>query len=104
MAAQTTIGRAISADLEAVRDTADGLESVFPSWTSLSEVERVAWSLDWDQAMASYLPLLDRVFRAGEMTEQEQTQYVMLLGKLKALMPTITRLNLYHPPVALDLT
>jgi len=104
MAAQTTIGRAISADIEAVYNAANDLKSVSADWAALSEVERVTGSLDWDQAMASYLPLLDRAYRAGQMTEDEQAQYRLLLGKLKELLPTVTRLNLYRPPVILDLT
>ena len=102
MAAPTTTNQSVEIGLKCLRLMLGDLPELADEWDELSDGERVSWSLDWDQIMASDLPLLDRQIRAGEMTTEQETRYRALLCELKAMLPTIQRLQLYPPPVPLD--
>ena len=88
--------------LHALAANVADLPGIAAEWYSLSEAERISWSLDWDHLMATYLRMLDRSALLGELTPDQQTRYRDLLSKLKRLLPTIARLNLFPPSVALD--
>ena len=82
--------------------TAD-LAEVLTDWPNMEDWERASWSLEWDQFMASDLPLLDRHYCAGNMTADQQARYRKLLDHLREALPVIVRLDLYRPPVPLDI-
>lgn len=75
------------------------LPEVAQEWTQLGDGERASWSLDWDQLMGSDLTLLERYYRAGELTADQQRRYRAVLHKLEEALPLIERLHLYPPPV-----
>src|SRR3712207_6102860 len=102
MAAPTATNQSVEIGLKCLGLMLGDLPEVAQEWDELSDGERVSWSLDWDQIMASDLLLLDRQFRAGAMTTEQETRYRALLCDLTAMLPTIQRLQLYPPPVPLD--
>ena len=101
MAAPTTTDERIAIGLESLRLTLGELSEVAGEWTRLDDGERASWSLDWDQLMATYLPLLERAYRSGAMTPDQRARYCEILRRLKETLPTIERLQLYPPPVPL---
>lgn len=78
------------------------LPEVAAQWDSLSDAERVSWSLDWDHTMADQLGELAAMYGRGSLSEEHAVAYRQLLQQLKRALPTIRRLNLYRPPVPLD--
>jgi len=102
MAAPTTTDERIAIGLESLRLTLGDLSEVAGEWTRLNDGERASWSLDWDQLMATYLPLLERSYRSGAMTPDQQACYREILRQLKEALPLIERLQLYPPPVPLE--
>ena len=102
MAAPATTDERIAIGLESLRLTLGDLSEVAGEWTQLNDGERASWSLDWDQLMATYLPLLERSYRSGAMTPDQQVRYGEVLRQLKEALPLIQRLQLYPPPVPLD--
>ena len=103
MAAQTELNERIDSQLRAVRLTAADLPEVAAEWDRLADGERASWSLEWDHLIADYLTDLDECERAGHMTAEQHIDYRDLLGVLEQMLPIIERLNLYRPPVSLDL-
>ena len=102
MATRLAIDQRVEIELKSLRLMLGDLPEVAQEWDELSDGERVSWSLDWDQIMASDLTVLDRHFRAGEMTTEQEVHYRTLLCELNAMLPTIQRLRLYPPTVPLD--
>jgi len=102
MAAPTRTNQGIEIGLKSLRLMLGDLPEVAEEWPQLSDGERVSWSLDWDQIMASDLRVLDRHYRAGAMTTEQEARYRKLLCMLKDLPPLIERLQLYPPPVSLE--
>ena len=70
--------------------------------TVMAELERVDFSPQWDHLMADYLTELDDYYWDDKMTPEEKERYRTLLCTLKDRMPIIERLNLYRPPVLLE--
>ena len=66
------------------------------------ELKRVDFSLQWDHLMADYLTELDDYYWDDKMSPEEKEHYRELLCTLKDRMPIIERLNLYRPPVLLE--
>lgn len=102
MAAPARVERRVEIGLESLELTLGDLPEVAREWGELSGSEQASWSLDWDNLMATYLPLLDRHYRSGRMTAGQATRYRELLKKLKDALATIQYLDLYRPPVSLD--
>ena len=102
MAAPTTTDERIAIGLESLRLTLAELPEVAGEWARLPDGEWASWSLDWDQLMATYLPLLERSYRSGAMTPDQQARYREILRQLKEALPLIQRLQLYPPPVPLE--
>ncbi len=102
MAAPTTTDERIAIGLESLRLTLGDLSEIAGEWTQLNDGERASWSLDWDQLMATYLPLLERSYRSGAMTPDQRARYCAILRQLKEALPLIERLQLYPPPVPLE--
>lgn len=69
---------------------------------TLSESERISWSLDWDQAMVADLWLLTHADQAHRLTQEQQNRYRDLRQQLRASMDLIHRFGLMEPPVPLD--
>lgn len=102
MAAPTTTGLVIEIGLKSIRLRLGDLPELVQERPELSDGERASWSLDWDQVMASDLPVLERAYRAKEMTPEQEACYRGLLRDLKEALPLIERRGLYPPPVPLD--
>lgn len=102
MVATTQVQRRAMIFLEAVGSMVEELEEVDGEWVGLDDAERVAWSLDWDHAMADQLGELHAMDLRGCLPEEQARVYRELLGKLTGVLPIIERLDLYRPPVPLD--
>ncbi len=96
---KTATDQRIEIGLESLRLMLGDLPEVAEEWPHLGDAERASWSLDWDQLMGSYLTLLERYDRAGELTAAQRRRYREVLHTLEEALPLIARLNLYPPPV-----
>lgn len=67
-------------------------------WDQLHNVERVSFSLDWDQAMATRWRSLERQYQRGMMTPTQAAKYQDLLQRTKRKLATMLRLKLWVPP------
>jgi len=99
VAAPTATDKRIEIGLRSLGRTLRALPEVARAWADMSDGERASWSLDWDQLMGTYLRLLERHYRVGTLTRDQQARYRVLLSKLEAVGPLIARLDLYPPPV-----
>lgn len=88
----------IDGDLRYDHLIVDDLPYYAQDWDERTEDDRTAFSLDWDQALGSRLQFLQKEYTAGTMTPGQRTGYEDLLCKLRELLPTIKRLDLYLPP------
>lgn len=102
MADGAEVVKSIGRYLEYDRLTLGDLPEVAEDWTTLSEGERVSWSLSWDQVMGSDLPFLETQYRSGVITKAQQSEYRKLLKEIKEHLPLIERLGLYPPRVPLE--
>lgn len=102
MAQTANVRLRVELKLRALLGSLDDLAEVAATWDSLSELDQVDFSLQWDHLMADYLTELDEYYWGGEMTPEQQEHYRELLCKLKEALPLIERLNLYRPPVLLE--
>ena len=104
MATPARLTGRIDGDLAAVEGVLAELSEVDREWETLPETVSVEWSLDWDQAMSTFLRLLARAYRRGAMSPTQADRYRRLLAGLKAATPILKRRELRRPPVALDCT
>lgn len=102
MVATTNVGIRIERSLRALLGEVEELPETARGWASLADLDRASFSLEWDHLMADYLTELDDSFRAGSMTSDQQARFHNLLERLKAALPIVDRLGLYHPPISLD--
>lgn len=102
MNAPPTADARIDIGLKSLRLMLGDLPEVADEWSCMDELEQASWSLDWDQLMGSYLRLLERYHRAGEMNEAQRARYRELREVLDDLLPLIERLDLYPPALILD--
>lgn len=86
--------------LDSIELTVHALPEVEQEWGQLGDLQRAAWSIDWDNEM-SKLRFLAQDCSAGLLTADQQARYRDLLRQLGELLPTIERLDLYRPPVPL---
>jgi hypothetical protein len=100
--APTAISQRVESRLEWLRRTLGDLPEIAAEWAELGDGERVGWSTDWAQIMASDLPELERYRRAGQLTPEQATRYRGLLRQLAAALPTVEQLGLYPPTVPLE--
>ncbi|MBI3977341.1 MAG: hypothetical protein HY331_04060 [Chloroflexi bacterium] len=84
--------------LDSIRLLLADLSEVAAEWPSLSGANRASWASDWDQCMTSDLPLLERHFRANEMTAAQVQAFLQLVPALREALPTMVSLNLSRPP------
>ncbi len=103
MAATTDVERRIDRALCVLLGELEDQPDIAERWETWTELERVDYSLMWDHLMASYLLELDELYWSGEMTAEQQAGYSRLLSALKQAYPIIERLNLYRPPVVLEI-
>lgn len=75
------------------------LAEVAAEWPQLSDLERESWRLDWGNEMGS-LQLLAGYVADGALDEPDTCRYQRVLAELRAVLPTISRLNLRRPRVA----
>lgn len=101
MAAPTATDRRVAIGLESLRLMLGDLPEVAEDWARMGEGERASWSLDWDQMMGTYHPLLERHYHAGTMTPDQQARYRDLLRRLAEARPLIERLGLQPPSTPL---
>jgi hypothetical protein len=102
MASPPATDHFVEIGLESLRLMLGDLPDVAAEWDEISDGERVSWSLDWDQLMATDLKLLDPIYRSGSMTPDQQSRYHTVLAQLKDALPLIERLDLYPPMVSLE--
>jgi hypothetical protein len=102
MATAANVTHRIERSLSALLAEIEDLPNVSAEWHAWPDGERASFSLSWDHLMADYLTELDEYARAGAMTPEQERRYRDLLCKLKEALPLIQRLNLYPPPVSLD--
>ncbi len=79
------------------------LPTTSAAWDSIEEWERASISLEWSHLMADYLTQIDEHYRGDGVATDQRTRYQELLRKLRDALPIVERLNLYRPPVSLDL-
>ncbi len=103
MVATAKIASRISRYLQAILANVEDLPVLAKEWEMLPDGERASDALQWDHLMADYLTELDEHYRAGRMTSPQQACYQDLLSKLKEAIPIIQKLNLYRPPVPLEI-
>jgi hypothetical protein len=81
-------------------DALSDLKRTASQWNSLSEKKRRSWRKEWAQAMRS----LNRLARDREQWNDDlelEAKWVELRGAFQDALPTIRRLELLKPPVAL---
>ncbi|MSQ14340.1 MAG: hypothetical protein EXR50_00535 [Dehalococcoidia bacterium] len=104
MAQTTEVIQRAERSLNAIHSFIDDLRDLAEEWETLEEWDRVSESLYWDHMMADYLVELDGFYNSSQLTKAQQSSYCLLIRRLKEVMPIITRLNWYCPPVSLDLS
>ena len=77
------------------------LSEVAAEWDQLGEGERVSWSIDWGNEMSG-VEALAQYAAHGLLTTEQYGRYTILLQQLREALPTITRLELYVPPVVAE--
>ncbi len=102
MVASSKTESKIAAGLKVLCADVGDLETLDAEWETLDEAEQVSWSLDWDHVMGTYLPLVDEAYRQGRMTPDQVGAYREVLGRLRAALPILERLNLSRPAGSLD--
>lgn len=103
MATPAEITERIDGDIEAIEDMVAELNDVARDWAELPESVLVAWCLDWDQAMGTILPSLAQASAESNMSSAQRARYQAVLVQLRRAMPIVERLDLYRPPVPIDL-
>jgi hypothetical protein len=78
----------------------DDLPQVASEWEHLSDGERTAWSIDW-QNEVSGLARLARFVSAGLLTCGQYERYRELLARLVTEGPTLRALQLAEPAIPL---
>ena len=88
--------------LHALESGLGDLPELAEEWDQLADGERASCSLDWDHLMGTYLIIVNRHYRSGDMAPDQRCRYERLVGELKKALPLIERLKLYPPPVPLE--
>ena len=91
----------IANDLRVLGAETASLPEMAAHWADEPEVNRDVYSLEWRNLM-DVLATLDRDYRSGLMTVDQQSDYRTLLGRLKELAPLFTGLDLPLPSVPLN--
>lgn len=99
MAAPPQLDVRIDLRLEALRAMLADLPGLIAEWPSLTEAERCAWSLDWDQLMGALEALLDPACRSGAMRGAQRECYLDLMARLRDALPNLRALDLATPLV-----
>lgn len=102
MVTQTKIDRQVKLELNTLSLMLGDLPQVAEEWDTLSSGSRASWSHDWDQQMGTLKIVLERAYRDGAMTRDEQGRYTDLLQKLDDALPIIECLDLMRPTVSLQ--
>lgn len=101
MATPLQVDVRIALRLEALRAMLADLPDVIREWPLLTEAERSAWSLDWDQLMGSLEVVLDPAYRSGTMRREQRDHYLELIARLREVLPSLCALQLASPPIPL---
>ena len=92
----------IDHDIEFLLGDADDLAETLPEWDEVSEDERGIWQFGWPNDLA-ILEHLERSYRAGEMSDEQERSYERLGAKLRELAPAIDKTpGLRVPPSVND--
>jgi hypothetical protein len=103
MAAPPELTERMESFARAIRLTLGDLPEMAADWSEPLDAEHASWSLEWDHLMGDNLTELDEHARAGRMTAAQREEYGKLLAELARALPRIEQLNLYRPPVPLEL-
>jgi hypothetical protein len=88
----------IDIDLDVVGAHVGSLADLERDWGDETPVNRRVWHGEWSDAMAR-LEALHRAYVAGAMAPGQSERYRALVGKLRAALPIIERLDFDPPPV-----
>lgn len=102
MATTTEVRQRAEWDLASITMFVNDLDELYAEWDNLDEVHQVSFSQEWAHLMADVLTELDAYSCSGLLSETQQERYRDLKRKLKHLMPLISKLNWYRPPVSLE--
>ena len=100
MATTTELTRYIDASLWAIGAEADFLPELAEDWEA-DPINRATWENEWD-VLFMRLSDLDDVYRAGEMTAEQQERYQALRTRLRGLLPLFEQLRLPLPSIPLE--
>jgi hypothetical protein len=92
----------IDAELAAIEKMVADLPGIDRDWDRAPKSFLAAWSLDWEQAMSTFLPRLGEAHGSGGMSAEQAARYCHLLAGLRGAMPILKRRDLRRPRVALD--
>lgn len=87
--------------LDALRRFLDGLKGVDDEWDSLDEYNQATLTTEWSHLIGDYLAELDKYARAGQLTPGQAARLAALKHDVRSLLPLITKLGWYRPPVSL---
>ncbi len=101
MATTTALAERIESGLRSLLAEVADLPNTAQEWDGLPVWNQASIALDWSHRMADALTELERYYRSGAMTPEQQAHYRALRGQLRQALPLITRLDFYRPPVPL---
>ncbi|MBA2447187.1 MAG: hypothetical protein H0V51_04080 [Chloroflexi bacterium] len=102
MVATSNVALRIEQGLGALIAEVNDLPNLAKEWEELPDWNRASISLDWDHLLADYLTELERVYRGGAMTPDQQARYRELRCKIRAALPLFERLRFLPIPVPLE--
>lgn len=101
MATTTSVQERAELNLKMIGLMLGDLPEIAAEWDQIGEGERVSWSMDWSNEMAGLKHLAQHA-SDGLLTPSQAARYEDLVCRLKQVIPTLEQLNLYRPPMLLD--
>jgi hypothetical protein len=102
VATKTAVSQRTRTFLDIVQGEVEDLARTAAEWRTRLDLQQAEFALEWGHLMSDFLTELDDRYRSGQMADEQCVQYRHILGKLKALAPTIRQLNLDAPPGLLE--
>ena len=101
MAPTTDESRRVELGLKAIEAVLRDLPTVASTWSSMSEDERVVWSMEWGNEM-SRLRQLDEDGATGHLTSEQARRCRALVERVRAAQASIVALGLRGPSLSDD--
>ncbi|MBI4496842.1 MAG: hypothetical protein HY689_02945 [Chloroflexi bacterium] len=86
--------------LDALRRFVNDLPGLDEEWEGLGEYNQAVLMMEWAQSVDSLIEL-DDYARAGQLIPGQAARLAALKHDVRGLLPLITKLGWYRPPVAL---